>query len=1075
MVPKSLTQLSRVSKLPKQFAAVLLTLLFAVSARAQGEASITGTVTDTSGASVSGAAVTVRNLENNLERKTTTDVSGRYTVASLPVGRYEVKADLPAFKSELRTGITLVVGQQAVVDLTLQLGEMKELVTVSGDASVVNTTTSQTSGLVGERQVKDLPLNGRSYDELVTLNPGIVNYTAQRSGGVGVSNSAIGNMFAVSGHRPQENVFLLNGIEYTSASEINLQPGGASGELLGVDAIREFNVATDTYGAEYGKRPAAHVSIVTASGSNQLHGTLFEFLRNSALDSRNFFDQGAIPPFRRNDFGGSLGGAPQKDKTFLFANYEGFRQHLALSDVTLVPDNNARSGFLPDSKGNLVNVGLAAGVAPLLALWPVQNGPELGGGIAQAFSHPLQSIREDFGTTRLDRIFSRRDSLSGVYTVDDSADVTPTINPLSQNLEDLREQVISLAETHIFSPTLLNTARFGFSRAGYVFTGVPTVAGPSFIQGDPTGALVIGGGTASNGASQLSPAGSNSGAHLYAARNLFTYDDDVNLSRGIHQISAGVWFQRIQSNDLMAQNQYGQASFSSLTTLLQGAVSSFSAVTTPTPMAWRSLEGAWYVQDSIRVRPHLQLTLGFRDEFTNGWNEATGRASNYLFGPDGVIETQPLVGHSVYTANNAKFLPEPRLGLAWDVFGHGKTVVHAGFGLYSALQDDLSYRLDQNAPFNTTLSLKNVKVSSLDFAPGAPLPSGGLIAPGGVQPNLYTPTVEAYTFKVEQQLEPNTVLSIGYVGSHGYHEIVSVDANQPFPTVCPASPCPATLAAGTIYYPVGAPLANPKLAYTTSWFSEGNSNYNALEVDVNHRFSHGLQLRGVYTWSKSLDNGATLNSSVAANSPGFVMNPRHIQGDWGLSTFDVRNVAAINGTYEFQVGRGSRFLRGVNGWQDKLVSGWSLTGIETLQSGFPFTPQLGFNPSNDGDTRNPVRPSYNPSFRGSIIQGGPNQYFNPNAFVAPVNGTYGNVGRDTLIGPGVAELDFSVLKNTIVTERLKLQFRAEFFNVLNTVNFNTPNTIVFTSATSPASPTAGVITSTSTTSRQIQFALKLLW
>ena len=1064
-----------VKRIQEGLGAILLILVSAVCGWAQVEASITGMVTDSSGAAVAGATVMVRNLENNLSRKTSTGESGRYAVVSLPVGRYEVEADLPEFKSELRTGITLVVGQQAVVDLTLQLGEMKEQVTVKGDAALVNTTTSQTSGLVGERQVKDLPLNGRSYDELVTLNPGTVSYTAERTGGVGVSNSAIGNMFAVSGHRPQENVFLLNGIEYTSASEINLQPGGASGELLGVDAIREFNVVTDTYGAEYGKRPGAQVSIVTASGANQLHGTLYEFLRNSALDSRNFFDQGPIPPFRRNDFGGSLGGPVQKDKTFFFANYEGFRQHLALSDVTLVPDNNARNGFLPDSKGNLANVGVAPGVAPLLALWPVQNGPDLGAGIAEAFSHPLQTIREDFGTTRLDRIFSQRDSLSGVYTVDDSADITPTVNPLSVNLENLREQVLSLAETHVFSPILLNTARFGFSRASYVFTGVPTLQGPSFVQGDPTGALVIGGGTGSNAASQLSPAGSNSGANLFAARSLFTYDDNVNFSRGIHQVSAGVWVQRVQSNDLMAQNQYGQASFASLTAFFQGVVSSFSAVTTPTPMAWRSLEGAWYVQDAIRLRSRMQLTLGFRSEFTNGWNEATGRASNYLFGPDGVIETQPHVGHSAFTMNNAKFLPEPRLGLAWDIFGHGKTVVHAGFGLYNGLQDDLSYRLDQNAPFNTTLSLKNVHVSSLQFVPGAPLPSGGLISPGGVQPNLYTPTVVAYTFKVEQQIDPNTVLAIGYVGSHGYREIVSVDANQPFPTICPAAPCPPTLSAGTIYYPTGTLLANPNLAYTTSWFSEGNSNYNALEVDVNHRFSRGLQLRGVYTWSKSLDNGATLNSSVAANSPGFVMDPRHIQADWGLSTFDVRNLAAINGTYELQVGSGKRFLGGVSGWRDKLVSGWSVSGIETLQSGFPFTPQLGFNPSNDGDTRNPVRPSYNPNFHGNIIVGGPNQYFNPNAFIVPTNGTYGNVGRDTLIGPGVAELDLSILKNTILTERLKLQFRAEFFNILNAVNFNTPNTIVFTSATSAPSPTAGVITSTSTTSRQIQFALKLLW
>jgi hypothetical protein len=593
--------------------------------------------------------------------------------------------------------------------------------------------------------------------------------------------------------------------------------------------------------------------------------------------------------------------------------------------------------------------------------------------------------------------------------------------------------------------------------------------------GAPTGTLVIGGGTAANAATQISPAGSNVGSHLFAARNLFNYADDVILSRGIHQISAGVWFQQIQANDLLAQGQYGQATFSSLTMFLKGTASNFTAVPSPTPMAWRSFEGAWYIQDSLRLRPNLQLTLGFRSEFTNGWNEATGRASNFLFGADGVIETQPRVGHSAFTVNNAKFLPEPRMGLAWDIFGHSRTVVHAGFGLHNDLQDDLSFRLDQNAPFNTTLTLKNVPVASLSFARGAPLPAGGKIGPAGVQPNLFTPTVLSYTFKIEQQIEANTVLNVGYVGSHGYHEIVSIDANLPFPTICPAAPCLATIEAGTIFYPSGAPLANPKLANTTSWFSEGNSGYNALEVDVNHRFSHGLQLRGVYTWSKSLDNGATLNSSVASNSPGFVMNPRNIRADWGLSTFDVSHLAAINGTYELPVGRGKHFLGSVSGWRNKLASGWSVSGIETLQSGFPFTPQLGFNPSNDGDTRNPVRPSFNPNFAGKVILGGPKQYFNPNAFIVPANGTYGNVGRDTLIGPGLAELDASLLKNIVLTERLKLQFRAEFFNIFNSANFSTPNTIVFTSAASGASPTAGVIIGTSTTSRQIQFALKLLW
>jgi hypothetical protein len=1057
------------------FGAVLLMVALAGSARAQGEASITGAVTDTTGAAVPGVTVTVKNAENGFIRQVRTDAGGRYDAPSLPLGRYDVTAEKIGFKSEMKTGLNLVVGEQGVVNLTLQVGELKQVVTVKDEGPVVNTTTQDTSGLVGEQQVKTLPLNGRSYDELMTLNPSIVNYTAERTGSVGSSNSSVGNMFVVSGRRPQENLFLLNGVEYTSASEINLTPGGTSGELLGVDAVREFNVLADTYGTEYGKRSGAQVNIVTSSGNNEFHGAAFEFLRNSVFDAGNYFDVGPIPPLERNQFGGSLGGPIQKDKTFIFGNYEGFREDQGLSDVTLVPDTDARLGLVPGTNGTLKNVGIAPGVAPLLGLWPVQNGPTLGSGIGEAFSSPVQNIREDFGTTRLDHTFSAQDTLSGVYTVDDSDDRTPTADPFSIDLESLREQVVSLQETHVFSPNALNTAEFGFSRGGYYFTGLSTASAPGFIEGAPVGAVVVGGGTAVNAASEITTAGSNASANFVADRNLFTYEDRVDLAKGINQISAGVWFQQIEANDNMAADQYGQASFSSLTDFLEGTVGTFTAVPVSTLMGWRSLEGAVYFKDAIKVKRNLELTLGFRDEFTNGWNEAFGRASNYLFSSDGVIDTEPQVGNSAFTVNNARFLPEPRVGLAWDPFGKGKTAIHAGFGIYYDLLDDLSYRLDQNPPYNTTLTLKDKPVSSLDLVPGAPLPAGGLVSPAGIQPNAQTPGVAEYSFKIEQQIAPRTLLSVGYVGSHGYNEMLQLDANEPTPTICPAAPCPATLPAGTVYYPANAPLANPKVANTTTWFSEGESAYNALQVDVNHRFDRGLQLRGVYTYSASLDDGGAWNSSVAANTPAFVMYPGDPMLDWGLSPFDVRHQAAINGSYDLPFGDGKAFLSGSQGLRGKLVSGWTLSAIETLQSGFPFSPQLGFNPTNNGDSRDPIRPSYNPNFTGNVITGSPNEWFNPDAFVIPASGTYGNVGRDTLIGPGLAELDFALMKNTAISEKLHLQFRAEFFNIFNRPNFDTPNEVVFTSSSSVPSPTAGVITSTATTSRQIQFGLKLTW
>lgn len=1073
---------------------VLALLFFVFGARgasAQGEAEISGTVTDANGGVIAGAAVKVQSTDTGAVRALVTDEAGRYDAPLLPIGGYEVTGAKDGFQPESKTGITLTVGQHATIDLTLPLGELHQAIQVTDVPDVVAISTEDTSGLVGQQQVKDLPLNGRSYDQLLVLNPGIVNYTSQKSGGVGTSNSVIGNMFAVSGRRPQENLYLLNGVEYTGASEINVTPGGASGLLLGVDAVREFAVVADTYGAEYGKRPGAQVNIVTASGTNQIHGNVYEFLRNSALDARNYFDQGHVPPFQRNEFGGSLGGPIKKDKTFLFGNYEGFRENLSLSDVTFVPDAQARTGFLPCGGLATVpascsagtpysNVGVASSIAPLFALWPapqteVLTSGELPTGIAKAFSNPLQHIREDFGTVRIDQVFSNSDTLSAVYTIDDSFANTPTTNPLSLDIVSLREQVASLSETHIFSPTLVNKATVGFSRGGFYFNGY--IPGPlsglaGFVPGKQVGAVVVGGGTTLNGASQITAAGTNAGSNLKVARNIFTYEDAVNWTHGIHQFSVGVWFERLQSNDTLVQDQNAQASFSTLQSFLQGTVSTFTVAPSSIPLNWRSLEGAAYVEDVIKPTPKLEIRLGVRGEFTNGWNEAHGRGANYLF-PSGVISSQPRIASSVFTENNARFLPAARAGIAWAPFSK-KTVFRAGFGTYYALLDALSYRLDQNPPSNSVFAIKGKSLAGdvaaiAAYVPGGALPTGAQISPSGVDPGLKTPTVETYTFKIEQQIASATSLSVGYVGSHGYHELLSLDANTPVPTICPAS-CPAGYPAG-IYYNPSSTLANPALANSTTWFSHGTSLYNGLEVDVLQRVKHGLQFRGVYTYSKGLDDGDNMNTSIATNSPAFTANPHDIKADWGRASFDTRHAAVINATYDLPFARDAAAHHLLN----RAFGNWQISGIETLQTGLPFTPQLGYNPSNDGDSRNPVRPSINPSFIGPIIEGGPNQYFNPNAFEPPLNGTYGNVGRNSMQGPGLVETDFSLAKSIPFNERVNLQFKAEFFNLLNHTNFNTPNTVVFTSATSGPSPTAGQITSTSTTSRQIQFGLKLLW
>ncbi len=1066
--------------------------------------SISGTVTDSTSSRIAGAIVVVRNVETGTERKLITDSEGRYGAPSLTVGSYDLIVKRDGFTPERRSGVSLTVGQSVQVDLTLKIGAVSEQVNVVDTPATVNLTTQQTSGLVDERQVKQLPLNGRSYDQLITLNPATVSYTSQRSGGIGTSNSSVGNMFAIAGRRPQDNLFLLNGVEYTGASLINVTPGGTSGQLLGVDAVREFNVVSDTYSASYGKRQGAQISIVTASGTNRLHGAAYEFLRNSALDARNYFDQQKIPEFQRNNFGLSLGGPIRQNKLFLFGNYEGYRQNLGLSDVTLVPDTQARLGYLPNVKtGALTKVGLASGVAPLFNLWPVQNGPELldpttgfNTGIAEAFSNPVQHIREDFGTARFDANLSANDLLFAVYTVDDSTASTPTQNPLSIIDESLREQVASAQEQHVFSARLLNTARAGYSRASFFFRGsstpLPGADIASWVSGQPIGAIVIAGSTASNGASQVTGAGGNVGSNNATTRNLFTFDDHIYYTRGRHQIEAGGWVQRLQSNDNLAQNQWGQASFASLTTFLQGTVKTFTVVPNPTELGWRSTIGAGYVEDTMRLRPNLELRAGIRFESTNGFNESQGRVGVYGL-TNGVINTTPTVGSSGLTDNQAKFLPEPRIGVAWDPFGDGQTAIRASFGLHHSLLDNLDYRFDQAAPFNTTLAQSNVAVSSLNITPATQASAGSLISPSNVQPDIATPAVLSWNFKVEQQLARNTSLTIGYVGSHGYHQILSEDQNEPATVTCPNAACPANLAAGTIFYPTTT-KANPLVANTTSWVSQGISNYNALEVDLRRSFANGLQFRAAYTWSKNLDNGSAWNTSVSANTPAFVSVPSKLNLDYGPAATDVRHIAAFNGTYDLPVGRNRRFASGLNPFAEGVVSGWSLSAIANLQSGFPFSPQLGYNPTGSGDTRNPVRPDVNPSFHGNLYPHKVAQWFNPNAFSEPFSalsssgaitgGAVGNLGRDTLIGPGLNELDLAVLKNTYLREGLNLQFRFEFFNVLNHANFSTPNAITYASSPTIAagvytqsniSSTAGVITATSSSSRQIQLGVKLVF
>jgi hypothetical protein len=1063
---------------------------------------ITGTVTDPSGAVIAKATVVVHNDDIGVQRTLITSGAGTFTAPAIPIGSYTVSVDASGFGAYKRTGITLTVGETLNLDLALKIVG-SETVTVQDVPPSVNISSDQISDLVDARQVKELPLNGRSYDQLLLLNPATVNYTNQRSGSTGTSNSSVGSMFSASGRRPQDNLFLLNGIEYTGASLINTTPGGTSGQLLGIDGIHEFNVVTDTYSASYGKRDGAQVSISTTSGTNTLHGSAYEFLRNSFFDARNYFDSARIPEFQRNNFGASLGGPIRKDKLFLFGNYEGYRQNLGESIVTLVPDDQARLGNVPNANtGVYAPTAFSPISAQLLNLWHPQTpntevtqlNPAgtlvVPTGIAKWIGTAPQHIREDFGTSRFDWTVGGKDTFNTIYTVDDSYASSPSADSYSYVSENLREQVLSLQEQHVFSPSLVNVARAGLSRSTFYFYGyVPApqqALTPSIRTGVPTYAVVISGSTASNGASSITTAGANVGSNNGIARSLYTFDDHAYYTIGKHTIQAGVWLQRLQSNDNLAQDQYGQASFASLTTFLAGTIKTFTYAPSTTELGWRALFADAFIEDTWHLTPNFEVRAGFRTETSTGWSESQNRASVYGF-TNGVINTTPNSGLSnALTTNHALFLPEPRLGFAWNVFGNGRTSLTGGAGLHHTLLDALDYRLDQAAPYNTVYSYSGTAATE-----NVANPTGGtaLISPSTVDSAIRTPTLFSYDLKIEQQVGPATSLTVGYSGSHSYHQIMNGDLNEPAYTIA-ANGQVFYPAAGTSSTPAAPIKANPAVANTTSWWAGGSGNYNALVVDLRHSFNHGLQLRGNYTWSKNLDDGSAWNTSVSSNTPAFVEVPSLPHLDYGPGASDIRNVASINASYELPFGKNKAFFGNASELTDHIVSGWSLASITTVLSGFPFSPQLGYNPTGSGDSRNPVRPNVTPGFSGQLYPGGSTaqrvaEYFNPAAFSAPAAGYVGNAGRDSLVGPGFADWDLSLLKSTALSERTRLQFRAEFFNIVNHTNLQLPNEVVYSAGptqgttaiqnTVAALGSPGVISATANTSRQIQLGLKLLF
>ena len=985
---------------PARLAAAIIVLIALGNGPVFGQgttAAITGTVKDMSGAVLEGAAVTVKHLDTGLTRAVQADANGNYNIPSLPIGAYEVTAEKTGFRREVRRGIDLAVAQEAQVNLTLQVGSIDQQVTVTDAAPLVNTTLASTSGLISESQVKDLPLNGRSFDQLIMLNVGTSNASSNT-----LNNSSWG-MFSVAGKRPETNRYIINGVDWIGGNAPGsfITPLGISQELLGVEAVREFNVLGDTYSAEYGKRAGGQINIVTSSGTNRWHGDLFEFLRNSDLDARNFFDQTiGTPPFKRNQFGGILGGPIKKDKLFFFVNYEGFRQALAVSSTAVVPSALARQGLLPNGS-SVPN--LKAGILPFAnAFWPAPSTPDLGNGTAISYSNPPQHVREDFGLARIDYTISSRDSFSAHYNIDNGFRIMPAVDPTFSNDQLVKAQVISTQETHIFSPNLVNIATVGFARNYSTLVNTPTTSIPSnlvFLPGGNPGSIVIGGSVITASPSAVAAASGNN--LTIGVRNYFTESDDVRWTKGKHSFSFGGWIERIQQNEAgQAQGSAVNVAYQDVLHFLQDKPTQAIVVRNPNMVGYRSLEAAWYVQDEIKLRPNLTVRLGLRDEMTNGWNEVANRCSNYFNDPTYVIGINPHVGGSCLAQNNALSLWQPRVGIAWDPTGTGTWAVRTSFGIHNDLLDALGQKAYMDPPFSAREQLpvtsgflpllpvnKNVPLP-VTCAPGQVFLGCGYYQPGGFDPNMFTPTIQMWTFTVERQLTRDLMLQVGYVGSQSYHTNLTVDNNSPAPQVCQsAQGClaggvgtvSATVPQGTTYFPFATPikvngmtlkqLPNPYVSNNSPYYDEGTSNYNALNVSLVKRTTYGLAFKANYSWSKVMDLNSAALAVTGENEPTDLFSPYDLFLNRGPAAYALRHQFNVNFSYQLPFGNGRRFGSGASGWMNQLIGGWQWNGIVSAQSGFPVTPVIGSNNSGTGDTNVSDVPNWNPNFQGKVIFG----------------------------------------------------------------------------------------------------------
>ena len=1033
------------------FLCLLLVLVLLGKASAGDDSrKFSGKVTTSSGSPVPGARVAIKNLANGQVFSTTAANDGSFAIPGLPVGDYELTVSAPGFRDA-----------RSMVSLT---AEGKEPVAIV--LPVVSSTKRQAArqGEINSATISDLPLNGRSASDVAALEPGVATARTQ---GSGQAQRGFGTQLTISGSRPRQNNSQLDGISVNDYA--NSPPGSALGVNLGVDAVEQFSVLSSNYPAQYGRSSGGIVSASTRSGTDLFHGDVYEFLRNSALDARNYFDKNLKkPPFRRNQFGVSLGGPIQRDRTFIFGDYEGLRQSQGITQVDTVPSAAARAGNSPCGS---VTVDPAV-VAFVNAFYPLPNGPLLGCGDTGIFSFAGQQVTpENYFTTRLDHNLSANDVLSGTYMFDSGVvRQADELNDIRTGY-DSRRQIVTLHEAHSFNPGLVNSLRFGVyrvvARTGLTFPGPnPLGSDAAFgaVPGKNAPSLIVPGLTQFSG-------GLGSRSHYDFHWSSIQAYEDLSFVHGNHSLKLGFNVERMRDNIQAISDPGGVFSFNSLSNLLSNVPFSLSAPL-PQSVSQRGLRDTilgGYVQEDWRWRPNLTLNFGLRYEMSAVPTEVRGRLTVLRH----ITDATPHLGDPLF-ANPTLHNFEPRAGLTWDPSGHGKTAFSTGFGFFDVLP--LPYLIQFNELFSAPYSEQG---NATSLPPGSfpraaynfLVASSNTFRQAYFDPHPRRNYVMQYNLTIQHQLLADLSLMAAYVGSRGVH--------QPFRVEDVDIVMPMRVPQGYLWpQPAGSGTRlNLNAGRITAGYWDGDSYYNALQLQLKKKIGRSSHVNGSYTWGKSIDTssgsmvGDEYSNSIA--SP-LWFNPRLNRG---LSDFNIAHNLEISYTWELASPAG----RHTNaGW---LLTGWQLGGVFEASTGVPFTPTIGGDAlglrSTDPniDVPNLVAGS---ACNSLVSAGNPAHYIKTQCFSVPNPITLrGDLGRNTLVGPGLMNFDFSLFKNNYlkrISDRFNAQFRAEFFNVLNHPNFAPPldNKNIFDSSGNRIA-NAGLIDSTQTPSREIQFALKLIW